>query len=40
MLKTTALFMLLTPGVAFAGVHDACHTDNKDSRVFAVIKYC
>jgi hypothetical protein len=34
--KTLSLFMLLTSAVAFAGVHDACHTDNKDSRVFAV----
>jgi hypothetical protein len=34
--KTLALFMLLTSAVAFAGVHDSCHTDNKDSRVFAV----
>lgn len=36
MLKTVALFMLMSSGVAFAGVHDACHTDNHDSRVFAV----
>jgi hypothetical protein len=34
--KALALFMLLTSSVAFAGVHDACHTDNSDSRVFAV----
>jgi hypothetical protein len=33
--KTLALFML-TSAVAFAGVHDSCHTDNHDSRVFAV----
>jgi hypothetical protein len=32
----TLLFMLLTSSVAFAGIHDSCHTDNKDSRVFAV----
>ena len=36
MLKTIALSLLLTSGVAFAGVHDSCHTDNRDSRVFAV----
>jgi len=35
-LKTIALSLLLTSGVAFAGVRDSCHTDNKDSRVFAV----
>jgi hypothetical protein len=35
-LKTIALSLLLTSGVAFAGVHDSCHTDNHDSRVFAV----
>jgi hypothetical protein len=35
-LKTIALSLLLTSGVAFAGVHDSCHTDNNDSRVFAV----
>jgi hypothetical protein len=35
-MKNTLLFVLLTSGVAFAGVHDSCHTDNKDSRVFAV----
>ena len=35
-MRTLALFMLLTSAVAFAGVHDSCHTDNKDSRVFAV----
>jgi hypothetical protein len=34
--KTLALFMLLTSAVAFAGVHDSCHTDNHESRVFAV----
>ena len=37
MLKTTLVFvMLLTSSFTFAGIHDACHTDNKDSRVFAV----
>ena len=35
-MKTLALFMLLTSAVAFAGVHDSCHSDNRDSRVFAV----
>jgi hypothetical protein len=35
-LKTIALSLLLTSGVAVAGVHDSCHTDNHDSRVFAV----
>lgn len=33
----TVLFAtLLTSTLAFAGVHDSCHTDNHDSRVFAV----
>lgn len=37
MLKTFALtLLLLTSAVAFAGVHESCHTDNKDSRIFAV----
>ena len=36
MLKTAALFMLLSSDVAFAGIHDACHTEKHDSRVFAV----
>jgi hypothetical protein len=35
-LKMIALLTLLTPGVAFAGIHDACHTDNRDDRIFAV----
>jgi hypothetical protein len=34
--KTFALFMLLTSAVAFAGVHDSCHTDSRESRIFAV----
>jgi hypothetical protein len=34
--KTFALFMLLTSAVAFAGVHDSCHTESRESRVFAV----
>lgn len=36
MLKTIALLTLLTPGVAFAGIHDDCHTEDHDARVFAV----
>jgi hypothetical protein len=28
--------MLLTSAVAFAGVHDSCHTERRESRVFAV----
>jgi len=35
-LKTIVLSLLLTSGVAFAGVHDSCHGDNHDRRVFAV----
>ncbi len=35
-MKTLALFMLLTSAVAFAGVHDSCHTESRESRVFAV----
>jgi hypothetical protein len=34
--RTLALFMLLTSAVAFAGVHDSCHTEGRESRVFAV----
>ena len=33
MLRTTALLLLLTQGVAFAGIHDSRHSDNYDSRV-------
>jgi hypothetical protein len=37
MLKTIGLtLMLLSSSVAFAGIHDSCHTDNHDSRTFAV----
>ena len=36
MLKMTLVLVTLTSTVAFAGIHDACHSDNKDSRVFAV----
>jgi hypothetical protein len=32
----TLLTMLLTASFAFAGIHDACHSDNKDSKTFAV----
>jgi len=35
-MRTVALFVLLSSTAAFAGVHDSCHTDNHDSRVFAV----
>jgi hypothetical protein len=35
-MRALAVFMLLSSAVASAGVHDACHTDNHDSRVFAV----
>jgi|SRR5579871_2302702 hypothetical protein len=36
MTRAVALFIVLSAGVASAGVHDACHTDSHDSRVFAV----
>jgi hypothetical protein len=36
-MKTATLFMmLLAPTLSFAGIHDACHSDNKDSKTFAV----
>src|ERR1700761_4383887 len=35
-MRATFIFVLLASASAFAGVHDSCHTDNKDSRVFAV----
>jgi hypothetical protein len=35
-MKTIVLALLLTSGVAFAQIHNSCHTDNHDSRVFAV----
>ena len=35
-MKTILTALLLTSTLAFAGVHDACHSDNHDSRVFAV----
>ncbi|MGO9433279.1 MAG: hypothetical protein ACLP00_03170 [Terracidiphilus sp.] len=35
--RLTVLFAtLLTSTLAFAGIHDSCHTDNHDSRTFAV----
>lgn len=37
MLKTfTLILTLLSSSVAFAGIHDACHTEKRESRVFAV----
>jgi hypothetical protein len=36
MVRALALFMVLGSGVASAGIHEACHTDNHDSRVFAI----
>jgi hypothetical protein len=37
MVKTALLFVtLLIPTISFAGIHDSCHTDDKDSRAFAV----
>ena len=36
-MKTKILaVVLLTTTFAFGGIHDACHSDNHDSRVFAV----
>jgi hypothetical protein len=37
-MKTTIilLFTLLCSTLAFAGIHDACHTDSQESRIFAV----
>jgi hypothetical protein len=34
--KIILLFTLLSSTLAFAGIHDACHTESRDSRVFAV----
>src|SRR6202044_2595119 len=28
--------VMFASSLAFAGIHDACHTDNKDSKTFAV----
>jgi hypothetical protein len=36
MLRIIVVSMVLSSTLAFAGIHDYCHTDNKDSRVFAV----
>jgi hypothetical protein len=30
------VLMLLSSSLAFAGIHDSCHTGNHDSRTFAV----
>lgn len=30
------VMMLLSSSLAFAGIHDSCHSDNHDSRTFAV----
>lgn len=36
-MKTILLLtMVLISTLAFAGIHDSCHTDNHDSRTFAV----
>jgi hypothetical protein len=35
-MKTILTALLLTSTLAFAGVHDACHTDKQESRIFAV----
>jgi len=34
--KIILLFMLLASTYSFAGIHDACHTEKQESRVFAV----
>jgi|SRR5580698_3533214 hypothetical protein len=34
--KIILLFTLLSSTLAFAGIHDACHTESRESRVFAV----
>jgi hypothetical protein len=34
--KIILLFTLLSSTLAFAGIHDACHTDSQESRIFAV----
>jgi hypothetical protein len=35
-MKTILTALLMTSTLAFAGVHDACHTDKQESRIFAV----
>jgi hypothetical protein len=34
--KIILLFMLLASTYSFAGIHDACHREKQESRVFAV----
>jgi|HubBroStandDraft_4_1064222.scaffolds.fasta_scaffold06988_1 hypothetical protein len=35
--KALVLFtVMFASNLAFAGIHDACHTDNKESKTFAV----
>ena len=34
--KIVLLFTLLYSTLAFAGIHDACHAEKQESRVFAV----
>src|ERR1700727_1035337 len=34
--KIALMFTLLSSTLAFAGIHDACHTEKQESRVFAV----
>jgi hypothetical protein len=34
--KIILLFTLLSSTLAFAGIHDACHTESREFRVFAV----
>jgi hypothetical protein len=34
--KIILLFTLLSSTLAFAGIHDSCHTEKRESRVFAV----
>lgn len=36
MTRAVVLFVLLSSGLAFAGIHDDCHTRDKDARTFAV----
>jgi hypothetical protein len=35
-IKAILTTLLLTSTLAFAGVHGSCHSDTKDSRIFAV----
>jgi hypothetical protein len=37
--KTVMLFILLTSTLAFAGIHDACHTEKRELRILAVCLY-